>query len=241
MLNIRENAIDDVIVALDCDRDEALRLADALAGRARWMKVGMTLYYTTGPSIVHEFKDRGFKVFVDLKLNDIPHQVSGAAAALVKTGADMFTVHASGGAAMMSAAAESARRIAAENGTDEPISLGVTVLTSMDDETLASIGVASTAADQVQRLAGLVAQAGLTGVVCSPREASLMRGLLGPQAAVVTPGIRPAWAAAQDQKRIMTPVQAFEAGASHIVIGRPITQAEDPVAAFELIREELSS
>ena len=110
-----ESPLDRIIVALDCGRDEALALADALTGRARWMKVGMTLYYTTGPAIVHELKDRGFKVFVDLKLHDIPHQVSGAAEALVDAGADMFTVHASGGVPMMSAAADSAKRIAAQN------------------------------------------------------------------------------------------------------------------------------
>lgn len=230
---------DRIIVALDCGIDEALRATERLAGRARWVKVGMTMFYREGPSCIRRFKESGFKVFVDLKLHDIPHQVRGAAASLAECGADMMTLHASGGSAMMAAAAEGAREAAHRAGREAPVILGVTVLTSMDDGTLHAIGVPSSAACQVERLGGLVREAGLDGAVCSPHEASLMRGLLGAQAAVVTPGIRPLWAAVQDQKRITCPREAFERGASHIVIGRPIMQAPDPCEAFDRVCAEL--
>jgi orotidine-5'-phosphate decarboxylase len=228
-----------IIVALDLPGHEALALAAMLRGRVGWVKVGMTLFYAEGPGIVSALKDMGFQVFLDLKLNDIPHQVEGAAASITRLGVGMFTVHASGGAAMMRAAVASSRRIAEESGFAAPSVLGVTVLTSTDDEGLAEVGVDARASDQVVRLASLALDAGVDGIVCSPNEAAAIRGLGGPDTLVVTPGVRPAWADAGDQVRISTPRAALEAGATHVVIGRPITAAVDPAAAVDELLSEI--
>lgn len=230
-----------IIVALDCGRDEAIELAEKLRGRAKWVKVGMTLYYACGPSIVAAFKQRGYKVFLDLKLHDIPFQIEGAAKSAALTGADMITMHTLGGQAMLEAAQRGVAAAAKERGGQIAVTLGITVLTSMDDAALAQIGVERTPADQVKLLAGVAKEAGISGVVASAQEAASLREILGPQAYVVTPGIRPAGADAGDQSRIATPAQAFLNGASHIVIGRPITKADDPVAAFDAIVEEVAS
>ena len=224
---------DRIIVALDCDREEALRLADQLAGHAAWLKVGMTLYYQEGPEIVRELKDRGFKVFLDLKFHDIPHQVRGAAKAAVLTGADMLTMHSIGTIEMMKAGQEGVNEAAAEQGVEPAATLGVTVLTSMGQEELDEIGVTRYVEQQVLVMAAHVKVSGLSGVVASPQEASELRKVLGPDAYIVTPGVRPATAEVGDQKRVATPKSAFEAGASHLVIGRPITQAADPAQAFD--------
>lgn len=238
-----ENA-ERIIVALDCDGAQARSLAEQLSNQAHWLKVGMTLYYAEGPGIVRELKELGFKVFVDLKLHDIPHQVRGAAQTIVEAGADMLTVHASGGSEMMKAAYGGVQR-----GVDRlrleveavtpPVLLAITVLTSMDQNALSSIGVDREVAQQVQELARMAMGAGLDGVVASPQEASLLRGLLGEAATIVTPGIRPAARSAvhdpgqgDDQSRISTPKAAVIAGASYVVIGRPITAALDPLSAF---------
>ncbi|MDN0064476.1 orotidine-5'-phosphate decarboxylase [Collinsella ihumii] len=231
------DARDRVIVAIDCGREEALDLADRLSGHARWLKVGMTLFYAEGPAIVAEMRERGFKVFLDLKLHDIPHQVRGAAEAAVRTGADLLTIHGLGAGAMMAAAREGVE--AAAEGGERAKVIAVTVLTSMDQAALSSIGVESPVAEEADRLAGLATQNGIDGVVCSPQEASRMRELLGEGALVVTPGVRPAGAALGDQSRVATPAQAIARGASHIVVGRPITSADDPVAAYEAIVAEL--
>ena len=231
---------DRVIVALDCSEREALRLADILQGRAKWVKVGMTLYYSAGPAIVAKLQERGFNVFLDLKFFDIPHQVRGAAEAATKAGANMLTIHASGGQDMLRAAAAGAAEAALELGVSAPITLGITVLTSMDAETLAGLGVARPLEDQVKHLASLALDSGLSGVVCSATEAKMLRAQLGRDAYIVTPGIRPEWAAPNDQARIVTPAAAFEYGASHIVVGRPITAAKDALAAFDKIAEELA-
>jgi orotidine-5'-phosphate decarboxylase len=228
-----------VIVALDLARDEALQLADSLRGRVRWLKVGMTLFYAEGPPIVAALREKGFEVFVDLKLHDIPHQVAGAAASVARLGAGMLTVHASGGAEMMRAAVESSRRTAEEVGLPAPAVLAVTVLTSMNDSGLAEVGVARQATEQVRTLARLAADAGVDGVVCSPQEAAEMRALLGKDALVVTPGVRPRWAEAGDQARIAAPRSAMDAGASHLVIGRPITAAPVPAEAVARILAEI--
>lgn len=225
---------DRVIVALDCDRATALDLAKKLQGKAKWLKVGMTLYYAEGPAIVEIFKLLGYKVFLDLKFHDIPHQVAGAAASAVEAGADMITMHAVGGVPMM----EAAQNAVDESGTDAD-TLAITVLTSMDDATLAATGVTRGMQDQVKQLALCAQEAGLSGVVASPQEAAMLRELLGSDALIVTPGVRPAGADLGDQSRVATPKAAFDAGASHIVVGRPITQADDPVAAFERIAAEL--
>ncbi len=227
---------DRIIVALDQpDLESALACARSLVGRAKWVKVGMTLFYREGPRAVAAMRDLGFDVFVDLKCHDIPHQVEGAAAALGSLGAGIITVHASGGADMMEAAVRGAAAGAAVQGVPRPAVIAITVLTSMDAEALASVGVSDTPSDQAMGLAALARTAGVDGVVCSPREAAEMRALLGPDALVVTPGVRPAGSDAGDQARTATPGAAFAAGASYLVIGRPITGAEDPAAAFEAI------
>lgn len=228
---------DRVIVALDCDRSRALELADMLAGKAKWLKIGMTLFYQEGPYFINALQKRGFKVFLDLKFHDIPHQVKGAAKAAAEAGADMLTMHAVGGIKMMEAAKEGladARWI-----EEEPISLGITVLTSMSAEDLSATGVTRPVVDQVAELARQANQAGLSGVVASPQEAPMLREILGPNSFIVTPGVRPTGSAMGDQTRVTTPRQAFDNGASHIVVGRPITESDDPAAAFEAIAKEL--
>ena len=234
-------AADRIIVALDTGAAwEAIVMADALAGHAKWVKVGMMLYYAEGPAIIKMFKRRGFNVFLDLKFYDIPHQVQGAARSAAEAGADMITMHTMGGRPMMEAAQRGAEAGAAAIGGATPATLGITVLTSMDEPTLREIGVARPMAEQVGALAALAKSAGISGVVASPQEAAALREALGPEAYVVTPGVRPAGAERGDQSRVATPAEAFAAGASHIVVGRPITQADDPLAAFEAIAAELS-
>lgn len=235
---LEAEARDRVIVALDCGREEALALGEELKGRAQWVKIGMTLFYAEGPSIVTAFKERGFKVFLDLKVHDIPHQVRGAVRAAALTGADLITVHGLGSGPMLQAAREGAEEAAAVRG-ERPRVIAVTVLTSMDADALASIGVTDPVDVEASRLATLARESGLDGIVCSPREAEAMRALLGPDALIVTPGVRPAGSALGDQSRVATPAQAIAAGASHLVVGRPITAAEDPMAALEGIVAEL--
>ncbi len=229
-------AAERIIVALDCDVDRALEIAQLLKGKASWLKVGMTLYYDQGPSIVKTFKDMGFKVFLDLKFFDIPHQVKGAAASACMSGADMITMHALGGSDMMKAAVEGIEELHLESN---PITLAVTVLTSMDQDDLSEIGVSRQVVDQVQALALLAQSSGVSGVVASPQEAPLLREKLGPDAYIVTPGVRPLGSSKGDQSRVTTPEQAFKNGASHIVIGRPITEQDNPAEAFEAIAKGL--
>ncbi|MBE0417376.1 MAG: orotidine-5'-phosphate decarboxylase [Coriobacteriia bacterium] len=227
-----------LIVALDTDAHTALSLARTLRGHVNYLKVGMTLFYGEGPGIVRQLADMGFSVFVDLKLHDIPHQVEGAAREVARAGATMFTVHASGGRAMMMAAVRGACEGSAECGSDTPDVLAVTVLTSLDAEGIAEVGIGRAPGEQVELLTRLARDSGVQGVVCSPREASVARAILGPEALVVTPGVRPAWATADDQARIATPADALVAGASHLVIGRPITAASEPASAVERIVTE---
>lgn len=235
---LENDARDRVIVAIDCDRDRALELADSLEGHAQWLKVGMTLFYAEGPSIVQEFKRRGFKVFLDLKFHDIPHQVRGAARSAALAGADLMSVHGLGSGPMLAACREGAEAAAEVRG-DRPRLVAITVLTSMNQDALDSIGVASPVAQEAARLAKLAQANGIDGIVCSPVEAAPMRELLGPDAWIVTPGVRPAGAELGDQSRVATPADAINNGASHIVVGRPITAAADPVAAFDAIVDEL--
>lgn len=234
---LETDARERVIVALDCDRTRALELADSLRGHAAWLKVGMTLFYAEGPAIVRELRERGFKVFLDLKLHDIPHQVRGAAEAAARTGADLLTIHGLGAGAMMAAAREGVE--AAARDAERARVIAVTVLTSMDQAALSQIGVELPMADEADRLARLAHDNGIDGVVCSPQEAARMRELLGEGALIVTPGVRPAGAALGDQSRVATPAEAIGRGASHIVVGRPITGADDPVAACDAIVTEL--
>lgn len=236
-----QQARDAIIVAMDCDRETALDLADKLSGKAVWVKVGMTLFYRYGPAIVDDMRARGLRVFLDLKLHDIPFQIRGAAFSASLTGADILSIHGLGGAAMIAEGRAGAEEAAVERGGERTKLVAISVLTSMDAEALASIGVESPIAEEVARLASLAVGAGSDGIVCSPQEAAEMRELLGPDALIVCPGVRPAGAAVGDQKRVATPAATIAAGASKLVVGRPITHAEDPAAAFEAIVEELMS
>lgn len=234
------NVKDPIIVAVDTpSADEAVGLAERLHGHATHLKVGSTLFLAEGPAVVGRLRGMGFDVFVDLKLHDIPHQVAGAVAQLAGLGASMLTVHASGGRAMLKAAVVAARETAAKLDRPRPLIIAVTVLTSIDQTALAEVGVPDRPLDQVLRLATLAAEAGCDGVVCSPEETAHVRGLLGPSAAIVTPGVRPEWATRGDQARVATPRDAMAAGASHLVVGRPITDADDPAAAFDRVALEL--
>lgn len=225
---------DHLIVALDYpSATEALRLVDSLEQTCQWFKVGMELYYAAGNQIVEQLRNRGYNVFLDLKLHDIPNTVAAAVRSVTQAGASLLTIHAAGGPVMMTAATEAA------SSPNAPRLLAVTVLTSMDTEQLLSIGVTSSPAQQVARLARLAESSGISGLVCSAEETALLRKQLHPDTLLVVPGIRPAGAAAQDQKRIATPAQAIAAGASTLVIGRPITQAADPAKAAQAILEEI--
>lgn len=233
---------DRLIVALDMpDAERARALARPLVGQVGWVKVGMTLMYAEGPEIIREFRGMGFKVFVDLKLHDIPHQVEGACKTLTRAGANMFTVHASGGLAMLQSAVAATAAAAEKFKAPRPHVIAVTVLTSLDDEALTRIGVTRTAAEQVDGLARLASEAGCDGVVCSPLEAAAVREALGADALVVTPGIRAAGEEVGDQARTATPTEALAAGASHLVVGRPITGAADPGGAALAILKEMSA
>ena len=218
-----------LIVALDTahlDRlgDLALRLGP-VAGH---LKVGLQAFAAHGPAAVHAVAAHG-RVFLDLKLHDIPNTVAGAAAAAAATGATLLTVHAGGGRDMIRAAVEAAPAATI---------LAVTVLTSLDDAALAEVGQPP-AAEQVPRLAALAAQAGAGGIVCAPTDVAAVRAAVGPDLAIVTPGVRPAGAALDDQARVATPAEAIAAGATHLVVGRPITAAPDPAAAAQSILAEL--
>jgi len=230
-----------IIIALDVEtKDQGLALVREL-GDAQVFKVGLELFTAEGPPLLREIQALGKSVFLDLKLHDIPNTVAEAARIGVRYGAFMMTIHASGGLEMMTKAAEVGRAESEKRGTLKPILLGVTVLTSLKSEELAAIGMVPDTAAQVVRLAALAKKAGLDGVVCSAQEIEIVRKEVGPDFLIVTPGIRPAWAAAQDQKRIMTPAEAIRKGSDYLVIGRPITQAASPREAFSKIVEELDA
>ncbi|MDD3718440.1 MAG: orotidine-5'-phosphate decarboxylase [Actinomycetota bacterium] len=232
-------ARDPFIVALDLrKRESLLDLADRLRGEVETVKVGLEAFVRMGPGIVEELRGMGFKVFTDLKLHDIPNTVSGAVRGLVRTGASMLTVHASGGGAMLEAAVSAAREEAAAENVAAPLVLGVTVLTSLDDAAVAEIGWPQGAAGTALALARLAWEAGLDGVVASAREAPLLREALGGGAVIVTPGIRAAGAAVQDQARTSTPREALAAGADYLVVGRPVIASPDPAGALRGLREE---
>ncbi|WP_028779921.1 orotidine-5'-phosphate decarboxylase [Shewanella sp. 38A_GOM-205m] len=226
-----------IVVALDFDNKfKALQLIDKLDPSMCRLKVGKEMYTLFGPQLVKEIHDRGFDLFLDLKFHDIPNTVAKAVTAAAEMGVWMVNVHASGGLAMM----EAARRALLPYGDNAPLLIAVTVLTSMSDDELKLIGVAGSAEDQVRRLARLTQKAGLDGVVCSARESSMLKAELGTDFKLVTPGIRPAGSDAGDQKRIMTPAEAMAAGSDYLVIGRPITQAADPLATLQAIHQSLA-
>lgn len=226
-----------VIVALDyADAASALDLVSKLDPAACRLKVGKELFTASGPQLVEKLVGRGFGVFLDLKFHDIPNTVGKACEAAAKLGVWMLNVHASGGPAMMRAAREGVER-----SGQTPLLIAVTVLTSMDQLTLHQIGVPGELKNQVLNLAGLTHQTGLNGVVCSAMEAPELRLALRPDFLLVTPGIRPSNSALDDQSRVMTPTLALKAGANYLVIGRPITQARDPLAALHAINQEISA
>ncbi|MBP7706472.1 MAG: orotidine-5'-phosphate decarboxylase [Candidatus Aminicenantes bacterium] len=230
---------DRIIIALDVQtKDEGIALVSRLKD-ARTFKVGLELFAAEGPALFRKLKALRKDIFLDLKLHDIPNTVAGAVRSAFKHGVQMTTIHTSGGREMMAKAAETARQIAAETGRPKPILLGVTVLTSLKGPDLEEVGLSGDVAAQVLRLAGLAKAAGMDGVVCSPQEIEVLRKEYGPELLIVTPGIRPVWAAAQDQKRIMTPAEAVAKGADYLVIGRPITGAPDPNEAFLKVVAEL--
>ncbi len=226
-----------VIVPLDFpDTDAALALAARLDPRLCRVKVGKELFTAAGPTVVSRLQERGFEVFLDLKFHDIPNTVAGACRAAARLGVWMLNVHASGGEAMMRAARE-----AVAGAAKPPLLIGVTILTSLSAADLERIGFAGTPEENVLRLAGLTHACGLDGVVCSALEAPRLRAAFGAAFKLVTPGIRLDGSAADDQARVVTPREAMRLGADYLVIGRPIAQARDPVAALESIRSSLTA
>lgn len=225
-----------LILALDLEtREEALAMLDRLGDSLKWVKIGLQLFTAYGPDFVREIADRGYKVFLDLKLHDIPNTVAKAVQSISTLPVELLTLHACGGAEML----EWANKARNEHAPDLNL-LAVTVLTSMDEPQLRSLNVNATPEEQVLHLADITIQSGVQGLVCSSLELEPLRARLGHDPIIVTPGIRPAGAAADEQKRIMTPAAAAAAGSSYIVVGRPILKAEDPAAAAKAIQAELT-
>lgn len=226
-----------LILALDLpDRESALKILDGLRGKLEWVKIGLQMYLKYGAKFVREVSGMGFKIFLDLKLFDIPNTVASAVESVSALPVSMLTIHASGGREMMRRAVESA----AERNP-ELLILGVTVLTSFDADSLAETGVELEPEWQVEKLAKLAVDSGLKGLVCSPLEIEGLRSILPEDTVLVTPGIRPSGSSADEQKRIMTPADAARAGSDFIVVGRPILKAENPAFAVSKILEEIAN
>jgi orotidine-5'-phosphate decarboxylase len=230
-----------IIAALDMPAaEQALKLAELIAPAVGAFKIGKELFVAAGPDIVKRVRATGASVFLDLKFHDIPNTVAKAVTAAVKLDVQMLTIHTSGGSEMMRAAEKAAQDTAKALGRPAPLVLGVTVLTSMDGPALSEIGGESNVGRQVERLAALAVAAGLRGLVCSPLEITALRQILPADIQLVTPGIRTGAEKADDQKRTLTPREAMQAGASWLVVGRPIYAAENPRAAAENILESLA-
>lgn len=231
--------IDRLIVALDVDSEEkAVAMAEKLKNDVKFFKIGLELFSSCGPKIVERIKETGCEVFLDLKFHDIPTTVAKAAAVVTKLEPLLFNVHALGGLEMMKRAAGTATSESAKLHIAKPKVLAVTILTSFDDKALKEIGLDGNPQKSVLKLANLAKKAGLDGVVASPAETRLIRKELGEDFLIVTPGVRPAWAASNDQKRIATPSATIKDGADYIVVGRPITESKDPTAvAGEILKE----
>lgn len=226
-----------LILALDLpDRESALKILDGLRGKLEWVKIGLQMYLKYGANFVREVSGMGFKIFLDLKLFDIPNTVASAVESVSALPVSMLTIHASGGREMMRRAVESA----AERNP-ELLILGVTVLTSFDADSLAETGVELEPEWQVEKLAKLAVDSGLKGLVCSPLEIESLRSILPEDTVLVTPGIRPSGSSADEQKRIMTPADAARAGSDFIVVGRPILKAENPAFTVSKILEEIAN
>ncbi len=233
---------DRIFVALDTpDIEKAETWAGVLKGLVGGMKVGKEFFTAQGPAGVRRISELGMPVFLDLKFHDIPNTVAGAMRSAIPLGLKILNVHASGGKTMMETAINTAKEEAANQGVDRPLVFAVTVLTSMDRSDLAGIGVDAEPIDQVKRLARLTQDSGLDGVVCSAAEIEALRAESGPDFKLLTPGIRPAWSVAGDQKRVVTPADAVKRGSDFMVIGRPITGADDPAEAAKRITDELAS
>jgi orotidine-5'-phosphate decarboxylase len=231
--------MDELLVALDVDTvAEARALADTLRGVVGGFKVGNRLFTSEGPALVADLASHGDRVFLDLKFHDIPNTVAGAVAAATRLGVWMVNVHASGGSTMMRAARVAANEEAARRSQPAPLVIAVTMLTSLDQQALTEIGLQASVADQVGRLAALAEAAGLDGVVASPQEIDIIRRRCGREFAIVTPGIRGAADPRGDQSRTLSAAEALAAGASYLVVGRPIVEARDPRAAAERIIAE---
>ncbi|MBD2112423.1 orotidine-5'-phosphate decarboxylase [Nodosilinea sp. FACHB-141] len=231
-----------IIVPLDVSSaSAALDLVDALPQVSFW-KVGLELFVSTGPGLIQELKARQKRIFLDLKFHDIPNTMAGACMAAGRYGVDLLTIHAAAGQEAMEAAQQAAIAGAKAVGVEPPLVLAVTLLTSIDPQTLAvELKIPLDSNSYALQMALLARDSGLKGVVCSPQEASQLRRFLPADFALVCPGVRPTWASSQDQRRTMTPVQAFNAGATYLVIGRPVTADPDPAAAFARICEECST
>jgi orotidine-5'-phosphate decarboxylase len=230
-----------IIAALDVpSAEQALKLAELIAPAVGAFKIGKELFVSAGPDIVKRVRATGASVFLDLKFHDIPNTVAKAVAAATRLDVQMLTIHTSGGSEMMSAAEKAAQDTAKALGLTAPLVLGVTVLTSSTNATLAEIGCEADTERQVSRLAELAVKSGLRGLVCSPLEIMALRKILPPHIQLVTPGIRTGAEKADDQKRTLTPREAMQAGASWLVVGRPIYAAENPRAAAEKILESIA-
>ena len=233
-------AKDRLIVALDFPTGkEAKALVEELGDAVTFYKVGMELFYSEGPAIVSYLKERGKKVFLDLKLQDIPNTVAHSLAVLTRLGADIMNVHAVGGPKMMAEGMKAIGEAAEKLGVPAPKLIAVTILTSMDEAQWAPLGYEKSIGEEVLALAALAKESGLNGVVASPREAESIRKVCGSDFIIVTPGVRPTWAAAKDKSRIATPNMALENGATHLVVGRPITKAENKIDAVNRILKEM--
>lgn len=232
-----------IAIALDLDDlDSACQIMDKLGESAKLYKVGPQLFTKVGPVIIKEIKNRGKKIFLDLKFHDIPNTVYKASEAVVELGVDIFNIHISGGTEMMVASVDATRSKAIQLGIKKPILLGVTILTSMDIKELKNLyDIERDLESQIMHLSKLAKSAGLDGVVASPKEIKLIREELGSDFIILTPGVRTEKLEGDDQKRVMTPSQAFLYGADYIVIGRPIYQSLDPESAFKKILEQIEN
>jgi orotidine-5'-phosphate decarboxylase len=237
-----ENVKDRIIVALDFDSEEkALSLVKEIKDKVGVFKVGKELFTACGPDIIKKINEMGGKVFLDLKFHDIPNTVAKAVSAATKHGVYMMTLHTLGGSEMLEKAAETAKETSKKLSIPKPILLGVSILTSHNAQSIHEIGLNGEVEDNVKNLVKMAEKSGINAIVCSPKEVEMLRREFGQDLILVTPGIRPKWAASNDQKRISTPSDAIKSGSTFIVIGRPISASENPKEACDKIIDELEN